>query len=92
MNKIDDYDFLQELQEYDVVILSETHLGYSDNLHIDGYSYFPVCRNVSSNGRYYGGLGIFRKISIRDHIKTLPSTLKDPIRTMQKMKKLSTNI
>jgi hypothetical protein len=32
---------------------------------------------VSSNGRYYGGLGIFRKISIRDHIKILPSTLKD---------------
>ena len=38
-------------QEYDVVIWSETHLGYSDNLHIDGYSYFPVCRNVSSNGK-----------------------------------------
>ena len=24
-----------------------------------------------------GGLGIFRKISIKDHIKILPSTLKD---------------
>ena len=62
MNKIDDYDSLQELQEYDVVILSETDLGYSDNLHIDGYNYFPVCRNVSSNDRYYGGLGIFHLI------------------------------
>lgn len=69
--------FFFKLQEYDVVILSETYLGYSDNLQVDGYSYFPVCRNVSSNGRYYGGLGIFRKISIKNQIKILSSTFKD---------------
>ena len=32
---------------------------------------------MSSNDRYHDGLGIFRKISIKDHIKILPSTLKD---------------
>jgi hypothetical protein len=30
---------------------------------------------MSSNDRYHDGLGIFRKISIKDHIKILPSTL-----------------
>ena len=77
MNKLEDHLFVQEIKEYDVVILAETHIGYDVNLHVEGFNYFPVCRNISTNGRYYGGLGIFRRTSLKDHIKIIPGLSKD---------------
>ena len=76
-NKLNDKLFLKEVQNHDLIILSETHVGYNTDLHIDGFTYFPVCRDISSNGRFYGGIGIFRKNSIKEHIKILASTSKD---------------
>ena len=65
--KLDDH-FLskkyKEIQEFDVVILAETHIGYDIPVFIEHFTYFPVCRDVSSNGRYYGGLAIYKKEGI----------------------------
>lgn len=57
-NKLDDLFFIQEIQEYDVVILAETHIGYSTPVSVEQFNCFSVCRDISSNGRYYGGLTI----------------------------------
>ncbi len=77
INKLDDKLFLQEIEEYDLVILAETHVGNSINFNIPGCSYYPVCRPISSNGRYYGGLGIFRNTAIKNYVKILPSSSHD---------------
>ena len=77
MNKLKDENFVQEIQNFDIVILAETHIGYDTDINIDGFNYFPLCRHVSANGRYYGGLGIFRRKSLKDHIKILPGIHKD---------------
>ena len=50
INKINDPDFLKEL------LPSETHTGYETKILIDGFQHFPICRPISSNSRYYGGL------------------------------------
>ena len=77
INKTNDTHFLKEIQDYDIVILAETHVGYDTSVVIENFNYFPVCRDISTNGRYYGGLAILRKNSLKEHIKILPSTCKD---------------
>ena len=77
INKLHDDAFIHEIQSYDIIILAETHIGYNTIVNIDGFNYFPLCRQVSANGRFYGGLGIFRRSSLKDHIKILPGPYKD---------------
>lgn len=77
VNKLSDDIFLKEIKNFDIVILGETHVGNNENLFIEGFTYFPVCRPISTNGRYYGGLGIFRKNSIKKYIKILPTKSND---------------
>ena len=76
-SKLTDHSFIKAIQEYDVVILAETHIGYNTPVFIEKFNYFPVCRDISSNGRYYGGLAILRKKELKDHIKILPTECKD---------------
>ena len=76
-DKTKDPFFLQEIKSYDVVLLTETHVGYSALINIDGFNYYPVCRQQSANSRYYGGLGILIKSQIRKGIKILKNTSKD---------------
>lgn len=73
-NKLKDEHFIQELMPYDLVFLSETHIGYDCNIHIEGFQYIPVCRSVSKNNRYYGGLAILIRNTIRKGIKILQNT------------------
>ena len=61
--------FIKEIQEFDVVILAETHIGYDIPVFIEHFTYFPLCRDVSSNGRYYVGLAILRKTELKEHVK-----------------------
>lgn len=77
VNKLSDDIFLKEIKNFDIVILGETHVGNNENLFIEGFTYFPVCRPISTNGRYYGGLGIFRKNTIKKYIKILPTKSND---------------
>lgn len=76
-NKLDDLFFIKEIQEYDVVILAETRIGYSIPVFVEQFNCFSVCRDITSNGRYYGGLAILRRKEFKDHIKILPTTCKD---------------
>lgn len=54
--------------------MSETHIGYSTNVNVDGFQYIPVCRPTSTNNRNYGGLAILIRKSIRDGIKIIQNT------------------
>ncbi|CAG2245367.1 unnamed protein product [Mytilus edulis] len=76
-DKITDPLFLQEIRNYDVVLLTETHVGYNTTVNIEGFNYYPICRPQSTNSRYYGGLGILVKYEVRKGIKILTNTCKD---------------
>jgi hypothetical protein len=41
-------------------------------VNIPGYRYFPICRDQSKNGRYFGGLAILYKDELKPGIKLLP--------------------
>jgi hypothetical protein len=51
--------FLQHIFKHDIILLAETHVGYGEAVNIPGYHYFPICRDQSNNGRYFGGYLIF---------------------------------
>ena len=71
-DKTNDDIFMKSISAHDIVLLAETHLGYSDNVQIDGFHYFPICRPMSSNNRHFGGLAILTKIYIKNGVKILP--------------------
>lgn len=76
-DKIYDKLFLEEIKHFDLIFLAETHVGYNTCIAVEGYHYFPVCRSVSSNGRYFGGLGILTKMEIRPYVKILQNKSKE---------------
>lgn len=71
-NKTLDPLFINKISEHDIILLAETHVGYSDLICVPGYNYFPICRNISNNRRYFGGLAILYKKSLKQGIKILP--------------------
>lgn len=77
VNKLNDENFLREIHDYDVIILAETHVGYNTTIVTEQFDYFPVCRNISTNGRYYGGLAILRKKWLKDHIRIMQTACKN---------------
>ena len=74
INKITASDFLKELLPYDIVFLSETHTGYENRILFEDFQHFPVCRPISTNNRYYGGLALLIRNTIRNGIKILKNT------------------
>ena len=61
--------FIQEIQSYDIVFLSETHTGFDTHIDIEGFQHISVCRPLSRNNRYYCGLALLIRKSIRNGIK-----------------------
>ena len=60
-DKTSDPIFLKEIEKYDLVFLTETHVGYNTDIHTIGpFHYHRVCRSISKkNNRHFGGLAIF---------------------------------
>ena len=67
--------FMKSISAQDIVLLAETHLGYRDNVQIDRFHYFPICRPMSRNNQHFGGLAILSKIDIN---KTKSTNLYPP--------------
>ena len=78
INKLLDPTFLNTLNSHDILCLQETHCGQSDNLkdHITHFDGIPHCRKISSNNKYYGGMLLFIRKTIRKGIKII--TTGDP--------------
>ena len=72
--KLDDPDVQASLVDDGIVILAETHCGYSDHPTLPGFAK-PVqnIRPKSPNAtKHFGGLAVFVKESIRRGVKFLP--------------------
>ncbi|CAG2199948.1 unnamed protein product [Mytilus edulis] len=70
-DKSNDKNFLSELAQNDLVLLTETHVGYENHLKFDNFLYYPFCRPKSKNNRYFGGLGILIRKEIRKGVNFL---------------------
>ena len=51
-----------------IFFLSETHTGFYTHIDIEGFQHIPVCRPLSCNNRYYGGLALLKRKTIRNGI------------------------
>ena len=66
INKIEDPIFEKILKKFDILCLQETHLSQDDDVpKFDGYVPIPHCRKLSGNNRYFGGMLVYIKTSIR---------------------------
>lgn len=73
-NKLEDPEFIKQINSYDIAFLSETHTGFETHIGLDGFQHIQVCRPVSRNNRYYGGLAILIRKPLRSGIKVLKNT------------------
>lgn len=70
-DKTTDKEFISEFDKSDIVMLTETHIGYEHNIQFDNFYFYAFCREKSKNNRYFGGLGILIRKSIKVGIKFL---------------------
>ena len=71
--KLDDKNFVSNLNKFDIVSLVETWSPYtSSNIQLDGYSFLKCTKTVSKNlRRSLGGITMFVKLTLRKGIKFL---------------------
>ena len=72
-NKFREPEFLNTLKAHDILCVQETHCGPNDipSQHIKNYKSIPHCRVRSGNNRYFGGMILLIKKSIRKGIKII---------------------
>ena len=68
--KFEDPIFEKELNEHDIFAVSETWLSNEDKISMEGYKFFPVCREKEL-GKIRGGIGWFVREDLRKWIKIL---------------------
>ena len=73
INKLEDPSFLEVLDTHDILCLQETHCGQNDlvNSHIHHYHGIPHCRKISKNNRYFGGMLLLIRKTVRKGIKII---------------------
>ena len=72
VNKLRDEEFVQTAQSHDILCIQETHCGPQDvpTKHFDEeFKSTPHCRKMSSNNRYFGGMILMIRKSIRKGVK-----------------------
>jgi hypothetical protein len=70
-NKLHDKSFLDEIKPSDIVLLTETHVGYDTIVDIEEFNYYPFCRQKSNNNRHFGGLALLINKRIRQGVSIL---------------------
>ena len=71
VNKLEDPQFLDILTTHDILCLQETHCGQNDLLssHINLFHPVPHCRKISNNNRYFGGMLLLIRKTIRKGVR-----------------------
>ena len=70
ISKLSQKFFQDLLKTFDIFCVQETHLSKYENIPIiEGYDATPQCRNISGNNRFFGGMIIYVKSSIKNGIK-----------------------
>ena len=68
--KLNDISFQNTLNKFDILCLQETHLSPEDIIpEFKGYVFKSHCRKISGKNRYFGGIFIFIRESIKNGVK-----------------------
>ena len=46
-NKLQDQNFIDQIKESDIALLSEIHVGYETTVDVENFFYYPFCRQVA---------------------------------------------
>ena len=68
-SKLDDDTFLNTLKNFDILCLQETHTSQNDTPVFENFVTIPHCRKISGNKRYFGGMLLFIRRTLRKGIK-----------------------
>ena len=83
INKLEDDLFLKTLKKFDILCLQETHIGPEDVPNVpDDYIPVPHCRSISSNNRYFGGMLLLIRKTIRGFVEVIQDFDQDLIEIM----------
>ena len=78
--KLDEETFQIALKKFDILCIQETHISKEQvNKINENYVAIPHCRGKSKNNRYFGGMLLFIKKTIRKGIKTIQGFDQDVI-------------
>ena len=70
ISKLDQSPFLDTLKFFDILCIQESHLSEEDNIpKVDGYETTPHSRKRSGNNRFFGGMVVYVKTSIKNGLK-----------------------
>ena len=69
ISKLDDETFETTLNQFDILCLQETHASPKDTPKFKNFVPIPHCREISGNKRYFGGMLLFIRKTIRKGIK-----------------------
>ena len=69
--KLDEDIFKRTLRKFDIFCLQETHIASKENIDSLNKDFYmkPQCRSKSGNNRYFGGLLLFIRKSIKNGVK-----------------------
>ena len=69
ISKLEDETFTNTLKKFDIFCLQETHTSQNDTPTFDKFVTIPHCRNISANKRYFGGMLLFIRRTLRKGMK-----------------------
>ena len=70
--KLDDPTFLDSLNNVDILCLQETHVSHTEMIpKFDDFHVTPHCREKSMNNRYFGGMLLFIRKTIKKGVKVV---------------------
>ena len=69
ISKLKDETFLNTLENFDIFCLQETHTSQTDKPRFEKFDTIPHCRKISTNKRYFGGMLLFIRRSLRKGVK-----------------------
>ena len=69
ISKLEDETFLETLKKFDIFCLQETHAPKNDCPRFKEFATITHCRNISGNKRYFGGMLLFIRRTIRKGVK-----------------------
>ena len=77
INKLEDPGFLKTLESHDILCVQETMCGQNDTPsdHITQFDSIPHCRKKSLNNRYFGGMLLLIRKSVRRGVKVTHSAI-----------------
>ena len=69
VSKLDNETFLDTIKAFDIFCLQETHTSQNDTPILENFVTISHCRKISRNKRYFGGMLLFIRRTLKKGVK-----------------------